>query len=158
MEMAVAVEHLDAVAGIPVASHHHAPAVYLQGRRQRALGVEAAEGAEGMGRRVVLLHRICLSDAQGLLAAAAQQHITRAEHHADAVVVGECRPHEVPLAVLVVFCGRRGDEVCGMSAHHRYFAVYAEGGVCTPWKVQVGQPLCFYLPDHAGVILAADAS
>jgi hypothetical protein len=64
----------------------------------------------------------------------------------------------VPTTILEVFGGSCGDEVRGMSAHHRYFAVYAEGGVSAPWNVQVGQPFCFYLPDHAGIILAADVS
>ena len=104
MEIAVAVEELDAVAGIPVARHHHAAAVNLYGLGQRSLRVEAAEGTEGVRRRVVLLHRVRLADAQRLLAAAAQDDLAGAEHHADADVVGKSRLYEVPLAVLVVFC------------------------------------------------------
>ena len=119
VKTAVAVEHFDGVALIPVASHHDAPAVYFYAGGQRAFGVKTTESPKCVGFRVVFLHRKSLPNAQWFLVASSQEHLARGKPDADAVVVRVGRLHQMPFAVFIVFGCCRRDKVGGMPSHHR---------------------------------------
>ena len=75
VERTVAVEQLDAVVAIPVASHYDPSAVKFYTTGQCALCVEAAEATEGVGRRVIELNGEAAPHAKRLAVASAQQHL-----------------------------------------------------------------------------------
>ena len=76
-----------------------------------------------MSHRVIKFCLKTLSDAQVLLVPAHDQHFACREFHSAAVIVGEGRRHQVPLAVLVVFeCGRR-HKVGGVSSNDCRLAI-----------------------------------
>ena len=49
--------------------------------------------------------------------------------------------HQMPLTVLEVLSGLRGNEVRGMSAKYRHLSIQADGRMTVAGDVQVGQPL-----------------
>ena len=137
----LAVEHLDAIIMIPVATDDNLPAVQFQRRSQGALPLHTAEAVEGVGLGIVHFSQEGLADADRLFATSEKQHLSRLQDDRSGKVVVVHHLQHVPLTVLQVFSRRRGHKTVGMTACHRDLSIDTTEDVACPWNSQVSQTL-----------------
>ena len=125
-EFLLTIEHLDTVLVVPVACDDHLSIIHLQTSGKRPFQVHATKAVEGVGDGIVKFCQMSLADADRLITASSQQHLSRFQYNGETDIMVVDHLQLIPFAIAIVFCCGGWHEAIGMTASHDELTVDIE--------------------------------